>query len=108
MNSRLLVEVAVRNAIDDGLRLFVMLEGIGSKAGEWGSPPRQWQRKLGRLNRYLSMVDYEGRALQFHSNQLRDTFAVEHLLAGTSMQDLSRMLSHKTVRVTEKYYAPAR
>jgi hypothetical protein len=37
---------------------------------------------------------------------LRDTFAVEHLLAGTSMQDLSKMLSHKTVRVTEKYYAP--
>ena len=66
----------------------------------------QWQRKLGRLNKYLSMVDYEGRPLQFHSHQLRDTFAVEHLLAGTSMQDLSRMLSHKSVRVTEKYYAP--
>lgn len=66
----------------------------------------QWQRKLGRLNKYLSMVDYEGRPLQFHSHQLRDTFAVEHLLAGTSMQDLSRMLGHKSVRVTEKYYAP--
>ena len=52
----------------------------------------QWQRKLGRLNKYLSMVDYEGRPLQFHSHQLRDTFAVEHLLAGTSMQDLSKML----------------
>ena len=66
----------------------------------------QWQRKLGRLNKYLSMLDYESRPLQFHSHQLRDTFAVEHLLAGTSMQDLSKMLSHKSVRVTEKYYAP--
>ena len=66
----------------------------------------QWQRKLGRLNKYLSMVDYDGRPLQFHSHQLRDTFAVEHLLAGTSMQDLSGMLGHKSVRVTEKYYAP--
>ena len=66
----------------------------------------QWQRKLGRLNKYLSMVDYDGTPLQFHSHQLRDTFAVEHLLAGTSMQDLSKMLGHKTVRVTEKYYAP--
>jgi hypothetical protein len=46
MNSRLLVEVAVRNAIDDGLRLFVMLEGIGSKAGEWGSPPQETHRPL--------------------------------------------------------------
>ena len=66
----------------------------------------QWQRKLSRLNRYVSMLDYEGRPLQFHSHQLRDTFAVEHLLAGTSMQDLSKMLGHKTLRVTEKYYAP--
>jgi integrase/recombinase XerD len=66
----------------------------------------QWQRKLGRLNKYLAMDDYEGRSLQFHSHQLRDTFAVEHLLAGTSMEDLSKMLAHKTVRVTEKYYAP--
>jgi integrase/recombinase XerD len=66
----------------------------------------QWQRKLGRLNKYLSMVDYESRPLQFHSHQLRDTFAVSHLLAGTSMQDLSSMLGHKSVRVTEKHYAP--
>ena len=66
----------------------------------------QWQRKLGRLNKYLSLVDYEERPLRFHSHQLRDTFAVSHLLAGTSMQDLSRMLGHKSVRVTEKHYAP--
>jgi integrase/recombinase XerD len=66
----------------------------------------QWQRKLGRLNNYLSSLDYEGRPLRFHSRQLRDTFAVSHLLAGTSMQDLSRMLGHKSVRVTEKHYAP--
>jgi len=66
----------------------------------------QWQRKLGRLNKYLSLVDYEEGPLRFHSHQLRDTFAVSHLLAGTSMQDLSRMLGHKSVRVTEKHYAP--
>jgi len=66
----------------------------------------QWQKKLGRLNKYLSLIDSEGRPLRFHSHQLRDTFAVSHLLAGTSMQDLSRMLGHKSVRVTEKHYAP--
>jgi integrase/recombinase XerD len=66
----------------------------------------QWQRKLGRLNKYLTLVDYEERPLRFHSHQLRDTFAVEHLLAGTSMQDLSKMLGHKSIRVTEKHYAP--
>ena len=66
----------------------------------------QWQRKLHRLNQYLSMTDYEGGPMTFHSHQLRDTFAVSQLLSGTSMQDLSQMLSHKSVRITEKYYAP--
>ena len=66
----------------------------------------QWQRKLQRLNNHLSLVDYEGAPMRFHSHQLRDTFAVEHLLAGTTMQDLSRMLSHASIKVTEKYYAP--
>jgi len=76
-----------------------------SGRSEFKSLTGQWQRKLGRLNLYLSMVDYDERPLQFHSHQLRDTFAVEHLLAGTSMQDLSKMLGHKSMRVTEKHYA---
>jgi len=33
----------------------------------------QWQRKLGRLNNYLSLVDDEGKPMRFHSHQLRDT-----------------------------------
>jgi site-specific recombinase XerD len=66
----------------------------------------QWQRKLQRLNQYLTLVDYEGKPMRFHSHQLRDTFAVNHLLAGTSMQDLSLMLAHESIKVTEKYYAP--
>lgn len=66
----------------------------------------QWQRKLERFNDYLSLIDDEGAPMRFHSHQLRDTFAVEHLLAGTPIQDLSRMLGHASIKVTEKYYAP--
>jgi len=44
--------------------------------------------------------------MRFHSHQLRDTFAVAQLLNGTSMQDLSKMLSHKSIKITEKYYSP--
>src|SRR3979411_2811948 len=44
--------------------------------------------------------------MKFHSHQLRDTFAVTQLLSGTSMQDLSKMLAHKSVKITEKYYSP--
>jgi len=65
----------------------------------------QWERKLKRLNKYLAMKDYEGHPLDFHSHQLRDTFVVEHLLNGTSMEDVSKMIGHKSIRITEKYYS---
>ena len=44
-------------------------------------------------------------------HRLRDTFAVRKLLAGVQLDDVSRLLGHSSVRVTEMYYAkwiPAR
>ncbi len=37
---------------------------------------------------------------------LRDTFAVEMLLAGVPLEQVSMLLGHKSVRITEKHYAP--
>ena len=42
----------------------------------------------------------------FHPHRLRDTFAVELLLGGLSMQDVSQLLGHRSVLTTERYYAP--
>jgi site-specific recombinase XerD len=66
-----------------------------------------WQRKLSRLNQYLTLMDYEDnpQPIRFHSHLLRDSFAVEHLLAGTRMEDVQKMLGHKKIAITEKYYA---
>jgi len=36
----------------------------------------------------------------------RDTFAVEMLLAGVPLEQVSILLGHKSVKITEKYYAP--
>jgi integrase len=66
----------------------------------------RWQRKFERLNDYLSLAKDDGTPMRFHSHQLRDAFAVTQLLSGTSMQDLSKMLSHKSVKISEKYYSP--
>jgi site-specific recombinase XerD len=66
----------------------------------------QWERKLRRLNDHLQLVDYERQPMKFHSHQLRDTFAVEHLLHGTSLEDVSKMLGHSSITITEEYYAP--
>jgi site-specific recombinase XerD len=44
-------------------------------------------------------------------HRLRDTFAVRMLLKGVALEDVSRLLGHASVAVTEKYYAawvPAR
>ena len=42
----------------------------------------------------------------FKPHRLRDTFAVELLLRGVAMQDVSALLGHSSIRTTERYYAP--
>jgi len=36
----------------------------------------------------------------------RDTFAVELLLAGVPIDQVSILLAHSSVKITEKHYAP--
>lgn len=38
-------------------------------------------------------------------HRLRDTFAVRKLLAGFQLEDVSRLLAHSSVKITEAYYA---
>jgi len=38
-------------------------------------------------------------------HRLRDTFAVRSLLRGLQLDDVSRLLGHSSVKVTETYYA---
>ena len=41
-----------------------------------------------------------------HAQHFRDTFDVELLLAGVPLDRVSILLGHKSVRITEKHYAP--
>ena len=41
-----------------------------------------------------------------HPHMFRDTFAVEMLLAGVPLEQVSVLLGHKSVKITEKHYAP--
>jgi len=64
----------------------------------------KWLRKIDRLNDYLSFVDEAGKPMRFKSHMLRDTFAVEFLLAGIPLETVSKLLTHESVTMTERYY----
>ena len=56
----------------------------------------------GRLARVLEDAKIEGG----HSHRFRDTFAVSLLASGVSMQDVSTLLGHRSIKITQKHYAP--
>jgi site-specific recombinase XerD len=65
----------------------------------------KWIRKIDRINGYLSFTDEAGAPMGFRSHMLRDTFAVEMLLAGVPLEKVSKLLAHESVTITERYYA---
>jgi site-specific recombinase XerD len=64
----------------------------------------KWDRFIMQLNGFLHFVDEEHHPMKFHSHMLRDTFAVELLLDGMAIQDVSRLLTHDSIATTERYY----
>jgi integrase len=44
--------------------------------------------------------------MNFHSHMLRDTFAVELLLDGMAIEDVSKLLTHTSIQTTQRHYAP--
>jgi site-specific recombinase XerD len=65
----------------------------------------KWVRKVDSLNEYLSFKDEAGAPMEFRSHMLRDTFAVEMLLAGVPIEKVSKLLTHESVTMTERYYS---
>ena len=65
----------------------------------------KWLRKVDRLNDYLSFRNEAGEPMDFRSHMLRDTFAVEMLLAGVPLEKVSKLLTPESVTMTERYYA---
>lgn len=66
----------------------------------------QWTRRISELNRFLSLQDEDGRPMTFRSHMLRDTFAVELLLHDVPLEEVSKLLTHDSIRMTERYYSP--
>ena len=98
-----LVVVPLPELVMDSLR---EIEGIfGTDHYFWSSTilrvsaTKQWRMKLQHVGRMAGLQN-------FRPHQLRDTFAVELLLAKVPTEELSSLLGHSSIITTERYYAP--
>jgi integrase/recombinase XerD len=67
-----------------------------------GSPKGRVGNFQGMLATLFKLAGVQGG----HAHRFRDTFAVELLLAGVSIENVSILLGHANTRITEKHYAP--
>jgi integrase len=65
-----------------------------------------WQRAYRRLFKVANLVAPDGEPKRCHCHMFRDTFAVEMLLAGVPIDQVSILLGHASVKITEKHYSP--
>jgi integrase len=74
--------------------------------GDPNSAVKGYQRSFWKLFRLADIKDSDGRPKRCHSHMFRDTFAVELLLAGVPIDQVSVLLGHRSVKMTEKHYLP--
>jgi integrase len=74
--------------------------------GDPKSTVADWQRSYRRLFKSADIRAADGERKRCHPHMFRDTFAVEMLLAGVPIDQVSLLLGHASVKITEKSYAP--
>jgi integrase/recombinase XerD len=79
---------------DEGDEYFFYRPG-----GKPKSSITDWQRRLKKVYDMAGVADG-------HSHRLRDTFAVDLLQNGVSLENVSILLGHKSIKVTQQHYAP--
>jgi len=68
-------------------------------AAQRGTDCGNWRRRFSRLAKLAGVENA-------HPHRLRDTFAVDLLQRGVSMDDVSILLGHSSIKITERHYAP--
>jgi integrase/recombinase XerD len=65
-----------------------------------------WQRAYRRLFEVAGLKKPDSERKRCHPHMFRDTFAIELLPAGVPIDQVSVLLGHKSVKITEKHYSP--
>jgi site-specific recombinase XerD len=79
---------------------FFWGSGITTKA----TLSSRWAKITAGMNPYLNFVNEDGQPFKFHSHVLRDTFAIDLILSGMKLEDVSRLLTHESIKTTETHY----
>ena len=74
--------------------------------GDANSAIKDWQRSFRRLFKIANLTKLDGTRKRCFPHMFRDTFAVELLLSGVPIDQVSILLGHSSVKITEKHYSP--
>ena len=77
-----------------------------SGKGKPGAAAHTLAPALARLFEIAALKNSDGTLKKCRSHMLRDTFAVEMLLSGVPIEEVSMLLGHASIKTTEKHYAP--
>lgn len=74
--------------------------------GDPRSARKSFERSYWKLFKLARIEGEDGQTKRCHPHMFRDTFAVELLLAGNPIDQVSLLLGHSSVKITERHYAP--
>lgn len=74
--------------------------------GDPRSARKGYERSYWKLFKLADIRGEDELPKRCHPHMFRDTFAVELLLAGNTMDQVSQLLGHSSVKITEEHYAP--
>jgi len=77
-----------------------------SGKGKLKSAIQGYHRSFRKLWRIANLRNQDGTLKKCRPHMFRDTFAVELLLAGVPIDQVSILLGHHSVRITERHYVP--
>jgi integrase len=103
------VNVVIPNEVGEALRTLPNSHPsyfFWSGNGDPRSAAKAFQRSYWKLFKLAKIQKPDGTPKRCHPHMFRDTFAVELLLAGVPLDQVSLLLGHSSVKITERHYAP--
>lgn len=109
------VSVTISEPLAARLKALRPLAWLGAPGYEGAGTYVFWDGSGGNIKRYMdnrigTPLRDLGKALgipgNLHPHRFRDSFAVNALASGRHLEEVSRLLGHKNIRTTQRFYAP--